>query len=291
MHTYSSKKLPKNSVEITVTLPKADIKVGKDKAFKHLQGELVVEGFRKGKVPEAIAQKYLSAEAIYQEMMKDVLPNIYDEIVKKEALKPVMNPKIELVNAKEGEDWIVKISVAQKPTITLGDYKAKIKTLKAGKKKEDIWIPGKEAPAAKGQKEEDAEKSKMINEVLDTVLKTAKIEVSDLILEEELNHRLSRLVDDVEKIGLTVDGYLKSKNLTMETIKAQFKKEIEDTYKLEFILAEIADVEGIKVEPEELNRLFVNIKDEKEKQSAMQNSYYYASILRKQKTLDYLIGL
>ena len=290
MHSYTAKKLPKNSVEISVTLPKEDVKKGKEHAFAHLQSELVVEGFRKGKVPSAIAQKYLTSEAIYQEMMKEVLPNVYDEIVKKEALKPVMNPKVELLNAKEGEDWQIKISVAQKPTITLGDYKAQIKNLKAGKKKEDIWVPGKE-PAESGKKEQEAEKSKMINDVLDTVLKTAKIEVSDLILEEELNHRLSRLVDDVEKIGLTVDGYLKSKNLTMETIKAQFKKEIEDTYKLEFILAEIADVEGIKVEPEELNRLFVNIKNEKEKQSAMQNSYYYASILRKQKTLDYLIGL
>jgi FKBP-type peptidyl-prolyl cis-trans isomerase (trigger factor) len=112
-----------------------------------------------------------------------------------------------------------------------------------------------------------------------------------MIVESELNHRLSKLVDDVQKIGLTVDQYLKSKNLTMDTVKENFKREIEDTYKLEFLLSEVADKEGIKVEQSEIDKLFVNIKDEKEKQFAMQNSYYYASVLRKQKTIDFLLAL
>ena len=77
----------------------------------------------------------------------------------------------------------------------------------------------------------------------------------------------------------------------MDTLKAQFKKETEDTYKLEFVLAEIADKENLKVEQADLDKLFVNIKDENEKKKAIQNSYYYATILRKQKTLDYLISL
>ena len=112
-----------------------------------------------------------------------------------------------------------------------------------------------------------------------------------MVIEEEINHRLTHLMDEISKLGLTVENYLKSKNLTMESLKAQFKKETEDTYKLEFILAEIADKENLKVEQADLDKLFVNIKDEKERKMAVQNSYYYATILRKQKTLDYLISL
>ena len=78
MYTHKVKKLPKNTIEISVTLPKEDIKKGKDEAFLRLQKELTVEGFRKGKVPVPIAEKHLTAEAIYQEMMKVVLPKIYD---------------------------------------------------------------------------------------------------------------------------------------------------------------------------------------------------------------------
>lgn len=289
MYNYKLKKLPKSTIEIVLTIPWSDIAKEKDEAFARLQKELTIEGFRKGKAPTSIAKKHLSNDAIYQEMFKVFLPKIYQEILKKEDLKPIINPKIELIKAKENEDWEIKISFAEKPSVLLNDYKKKIKELKEDAKKTDIWTPGKDKSTQKP--DEETNKSKMLNQILETVLKEAKVEVSDLIIDEELNHRLARLVDDIEKIGLTTESYLKSKNLTMDQLKANFKKEIEDTYKLEFILLEIADKEDIKVEKADLDKLLSNIKDEKERQSASANSYYYATILRKQKTLDYLISL
>ncbi|MBI5127146.1 hypothetical protein HZA76_01685 [Candidatus Roizmanbacteria bacterium] len=289
MHSYKVKKLPKNTVEINLTIPTADILKEKNEAFLRLQKELTVEGFRKGKVPVPIAQKHLSNDAIYQELMRILLPKIYEEILKKESLRPIMNPKIELIKAKENEDWEIKISLAEKPTVDLKEYKKAVKEVKAKSKKDDIWVPGKDK--SPGEKNPEAEKSKLLNPILEAILKEVKVEVSDLILEEELSHRLARLVDDVEKIGLTTDAYLKSKNLTMDQLKTGFRREIEDTYKLEFLLSEIADKENIKVEKEDLDKLLLNIKDEKERKIAGENSYYYASIIRKQKTLDFLLAL
>ena len=77
----------------------------------------------------------------------------------------------------------------------------------------------------------------------------------------------------------------------MDQLKEKFTKEIQDTYKIEFLLNEIADKEKIQVENADLEKLFENIKDEAEKKTAKQNAYLYAAILRKQKTLDYLINL
>lgn len=287
MHTYKTKKLPQNTAEINLTIPKDDIKKSKKEAFSKLALNLTVEGFRKGKVPETIAAKHLKDDVIYQEMINTILPGIYEEIIKKEGLKPVMSPKIELVKAKENEDWELRITVAEKPNIDLGKYKDAIKEAKGAHKKEDIWVPGKD----KKEPDPEAEKSHMINHVLEALLKTAKVDISSMIIEGELNHRLTKLVDDVQKIGLSTDQYLKSKNLTMETVKENFKREIEDTYKLEFLLAEVADAEGIKVEKQDLDKLFVNIKDDKERQMAEANSYYYATIIRKQKTIDFLLAI
>ncbi|MCL4364154.1 hypothetical protein M1328_02855 [Patescibacteria group bacterium] len=290
MYSYKSKKLPKQTIEIELTIPNDDIKKEKKEAFLKLQRELTVEGFRKGKVPLPIAEKHLSPEAIYQEMIRLMLPRIYDEILKKEVFKPIMNPKVELVKAKEDEDWQVKIVIAEKPAVELNDYKKVVKEVKEKNKKSAIWTPEKgSTPSPKTENKED--NSKLLNLILEAVLKEAKAEVADLIIDEELSHRLARLVDDVEKIGLTTDSYLKSKNLTMDQLKASYKKEIEDTYKLEFILNEIADKENIKVEKQDIDRLLANIKDEKERQVAVENSYYYASILRKQKTIDFLLAL
>jgi len=288
MYTYEIKKLPKRTTEVLLKIPKTDIEKEREAAFNALQKELSVEGFRKGKVPKQIAEKHLSKDVIYQELLKSILSRIYDEVVKKENLQPVISPKIELTKAKEGEDWEVKISLAEKPTVELGSYKEAIKKMKAEEKKGDIWVPGKNEE----KKEEDSEKKqKQLNMLLTTLLKEVKCDISDLLVDEELDRRLTQLVDDVRKIGLTVENYLKSKNLTIDDLKNRYKKEIEDTYKLEFVLMEVADKENVKVEKTELDKLFANIASEAEKKAAQENAYYYASILRKQKTLDFLLGL
>ena len=287
MYSYKREKLPKNTTQLMIDVPKADIKKEEDEAFGRLQKNLTIGGFRQGKVPKDIAEKHLTKEVVYQELAQKMISRIYQELLTKESLKPIISPKVDLVKAKEGEDWQIKIVVAEKPTITLGDYKKVIKEAKDKAKKANIWVPGKDKDAKKP--EED--KNKIMNEVLTALLNESKIEISDLVIDEEVNHRLTHLMDEIQKIGLTSENYLKSKNLTMESLKAQFRKETEDTYKLEFVLSEIADKEDLKVEQADLDKLFVNIKDEKERKTAEQNSYYYATILRKQKTLDYLISL
>ncbi|MEM4260654.1 MAG: trigger factor [Candidatus Woesearchaeota archaeon] len=287
MYSYKINKLPKKTIELLLDIPKDDIKKEYKLAFSKLQSELTVEGFRKGKVPSAIAEKHLSKNDIYQELLKSLLSRLYEEIIKKENIVPVINPKIDLIKAKENEDWQIKITIAERPVITIGNYKATIKKVKEAKKKDIIWVPGKDNK----EKKPDEDKQKLLNDILSALMQEAKIEISDMIIDEELNQRLTRLVDDIQKIGLTTESYLKSKNLTMEDLKNRYKREIEDTYKMEFLIMELADKENIKVEKEELDKLLSNIKDDKERQSAMQNSYFYASILRKQKTIDMLLNL
>ena len=288
MYSYKKEKLPKNTTQLIVDVPKLDIKKEEEQAFSRLQSQLTVAGFRQGKTPKDIAEKHISKDALYQELAQKLISRIYQEIITKESLKPIISPKVDLVKAKEDEDWQIKITLAEKPMIEPGNYKKIIKEVKAKAEKSNIWIPGKDKET---KKPEEENKNKLLNEILTALLKETKLEISDLIVDEEINRRLTHLVDEIQKIGLTTENYLKSKNLSMESLKAQFKKETEDTYKLEFALAEIADKENIKVEKVDLDKLFINIKDEKERKKAEQNSYYYATILRKQKTLDYLISL
>lgn len=291
MYSYKKEKLPKNTTQLIIDVPKVDVKKEEEEAFSRLQQKLTVEGFRQGKVPKVIAEKHIRKNDLYQELAQKMISRIYQEVLAKENLKPIISPKVDLVKAKEGEDWQIKIALAEKPSIELGDYKKIIREAKAKIAKTNIWVPGKDNPSADGTKKPEEDKNKLLNDVLTALLNETKLEISDLVIDEEINHRLTHLIDEIQKIGLTTENYLKSKNLTMDSLRAQFRKETEDTYKLEFILAEIADKENLKVEQADLDKLFVNIKDEKERKKAEQNSYYYATILRKQKTLDYLISL
>lgn len=287
MISHTLKTLPKQAAEVTVTISKDEIGKEYDLAFARLLADLSVEGFRKGKVPAEIGKKHIQSEAVYQRVIRDLLPRIYADIIEKEHLKPIVSPKVDLVKAKEGEDWEVKITVAQKPAVELKNFKEVVKQAKSETKKADIWVPGKDKEASKPE----TNSQELLNAVLGALLKEVKIEFADIVIEQEEERRLSKLVDDIQRLGLSVESYLKSKNLTMEELKSQLKREIEETYKIEFLLSEIADLEKIEVGQEELDKLFTNLKTDEEKKQARENAYFYASILRKQKTLDYLMSL
>lgn len=289
MYTYNIEKKAKNTYVFLIHIYTKTIITRYEKSFQKLLATLEVEGFRKGKVPKNIAEKHIQKEEVYKELIQSLIPEIYEEIVKKENRKPILSPKIELIRAKEGEDWQIKITVAEKPAVQLGDYKQIIKAIKAESEKSDIWTPGKDN--SKKEVQDEKKKQKILNDILSSLLKETKCEIPDLILEEELNKRLTRLVDDVQKIGLSVESYLKSKNITHDALKKSYTREIEDTYKLEFILSEISEKENITVEKKEMDEFFAHINEPKEREMARKNAYFYATVLRKQKTIDFLLSL
>ncbi|MGB9707380.1 MAG: trigger factor, partial [Microgenomates group bacterium] len=282
MFTYSKKDLPKNTTSVDIKIPWSDIVKKKEECFNKLCKQLQIPGFRKGNVPPSIAKKHISKEKVYQEVINTLLPEILSEIIKKENLAVIASPKIELKKAKENEDWQIEIQLALKPEVNLGNFKEEIKKIKIEEQKVDIWIPGK--GNKKNDESEQVHNQKLLLKILNKLLEVCKCEISDIIIQEELNNRLSHLLDELQKIGLTIESYLKSKNISAEQLKEQIKKEIEETYKLEFILQKIADQENIIVENIDLEKLFNSISDPKEKEEAKRNAYFYSGILRKQKT-------
>ena len=289
MYTYKRNNLPKQTIELTINIPWEDIKAQYDISFEALRKTLKTEGFREGKAPKEVAEKQIPRESIYDHLLRSYIPKIYGEIVQKEDMKPVVPPHINLKNAKENEEWELSLTTAESPKVTLGNYKEDISKAKKEVQKSEIWVPGKDTEQTPASKEK--QKQAEFQAALEALMKDTKVEISDMIIEEDVQRRLARLVDDIQKVGLTMESYLQSRNTTKDKLQEQIKKEIEDSYKIEFALQELADREGIKVEQEELEKVFAGIKDEKEKQAAKQNAYYYAALLRKQKTLDYINSL
>lgn len=290
MKTYTKKDLGKGTIELLITLDKDAIKKEFDVTFDKALTEVEVEGFRKGKAPKDMASKLVDREKVYEKVIGELIPVAYEEVLKKESLTPATQPHVELVNGKEGEDWVIKITLALRPVVTLGDYKKIVKDVKGDMKKDEIWVPGKEVkPEDKNKSEEN--KRKMLNAILDKLAHDSTVEMSDLIMKDEVNRRLTQLLDDVKQIGMTVEEYARSKNTTLEAMKAQFEHEIEDMYKIELGLEKISDEAKITVEESDLAAMLGNITDPKAKEQAQKNAYFYATVIKRQKTLDHLLSL
>lgn len=287
---YTIKSLPNNTYEVEVTIDKSRIKTMNDQVVEEAIKNVKVEGFRPGKAPRNLAEKELNQEKVYGEVLERILTPELSEIMTKEGKRPVTRPRVQLKEAKADSDWIATIQIAEKPTLKLPDYRAKIADLKKDMKKGDIWVPGQETENKPNEGQQQA-RTKLMNDILQMLVSETSFDLSDLIIEDEYNQRLTQLLEEIRKLGLTLDSYLASRSMTAEQLQESVKREVSDLYKIEFILDALSEKEQVQVEPQELEALFGSISDPQAKKQAQDNAYMYAAMLRKQKLLDFLIDL
>ena len=290
-YTDKLEKLSPSTYKIEVTIPWTEVDSAKTKALSTLAKTTTVKGYRLGKAPLKLAKEALGDQKILEEASKDVLTAVYQDLLKKHSLKPFLDPKISLLKAPQGGEWVFRFELALAPTITkLADYHKIAKEIVGELKKEDIWVPGKNKEAKPEDKTKELH-NKKIQLIFDRLIQQSEIEISPLILDFEVSRRLTSLYDEIKQFGLTVEKYLESKKLTADSLKHKLEHETADLYKSEFVLEQIADKEKITVDDNDLEAIYKQAKSDKEKALYQQNSYVYVRLLRKQKTLDFLASL
>lgn len=285
--TSALNRLPDATIELTITIPWPDIAKTYETAVDEVVKRTEVSGFRKGKAPRKVVEEQLDKTKVYEEVLKDLLPKVYNQAVTDQKLHPIINPKIELREASEGKDWVVRAVTCEKPAVTLGNYQQAIRDLKTAKQKK-IWVPGGKTEP-EGEKPED--KKPTLDELLKALLDAVTVTIPSLLVEHEVNRLLSDLIDQTKKLGLTVDQYLASTQRTAESIRHEYGEQAKRTLTLEFSLEEIADREGILVSDDDIAKVIETAKTDAEKKALEGQRYYLASVLRRQKTLDFLASL
>ena len=93
----------------------------KDKAFNKLNAKHTIDGFRQGKVPRSIFEKKFPGE-IVMEAANNLIDKKYREIILDKDLKPVVEPKVNIVKLDD-ECLEVNFTVVSEPKVKLGKYK------------------------------------------------------------------------------------------------------------------------------------------------------------------------
>lgn len=230
-----------------------------------------------------MVEEKIDKTKIYEEVARDIVPKAYEQSLKEHNLRPIISPRINITQAQENKDWQFEITTATQPEVKLGVYKAEIAKLKSAKK---IWVPGKD-PKEQSQEEK---KGVELSQVLKTLLDHCTVEIPDLLIDDQLNKKLTDLIDQVKQLGMTVEQYLLSKGLTSEMLRTQYRKEAEETLKLEFILERIADEEKITITDKEIETAIGKVDSKLDQENLVRQKYYIGMLLRRQKTLDSLVN-
>ena len=124
-------------MEITVEASKFDEAIKKVyfKSAKYFN----IPGFRKGKAPMQIVEKYYGKEIFYEDAFNEVAPEVLEEAVKENKLEIVSRPDIDVTQIEKGKDLIFTAIMQTKPEIELGKYKGiEIKKIEYNVSDEDI---------------------------------------------------------------------------------------------------------------------------------------------------------
>ena len=113
----------KNELKLTFTVEAAKFDNAILDVFKKSAKYFNIPGFRKGKAPFNIVEKYYGAHIFYEDAFNELVPSIYDEEIKTNKIDAVSRPKIDVVQMEKGKDLIFTAIVETKPEVKLGKYK------------------------------------------------------------------------------------------------------------------------------------------------------------------------
>ena len=124
-------------LEITVEASKFDEAIKKVyfKSAKYFN----IPGFRKGKAPIQIVEKYYGKEIFYEDAFNEVAEVALEEAIKENKLDVVSRPDIDVTQIEKGKDLIFTAVMQTKPEAELGKYKGiEIKKIEYNVTDEDI---------------------------------------------------------------------------------------------------------------------------------------------------------
>ncbi len=117
--------LPDSRARVEVEVPAEQVDRGMQRAARSLAKEMRLPGFRKGKAPPALVIQRLGFGAVFQEAIREALPEWYEQGLLSSGISPVGDPDIEIVSSPEaeGEPLSFKFEIGVRPKATLGEYK------------------------------------------------------------------------------------------------------------------------------------------------------------------------
>ena len=107
--------------DIKILVDKNTISEELDIKYEEIKKDVVLKGFRPGKVPKEILKRQFG-KAVYGEVLDKVLKETTTKALKENKIKPAGQPKIDLKTFGEGKDLEYIISVTELPKIDIKEF-------------------------------------------------------------------------------------------------------------------------------------------------------------------------
>ncbi|HEY8421580.1 MAG TPA: trigger factor [Thermoclostridium sp.] len=113
----------KNVVKLTIEEDAQRFNESLKKAYQKTKGRFSVPGFRKGKAPMNLIEKFYGENVFYEEAFNIICPDAYEAAIKEHGIIPVDAPELDIEQIGKDKDLVFTAKVTVKPEVKLGEYK------------------------------------------------------------------------------------------------------------------------------------------------------------------------
>ena len=92
-----------------------------NQAFQRASSRVNIPGFRKGKAPRSLVERVVGSDALMEDALEKLVPQVYDEALKEQGITVLGRPRLEVTST---EPLQFKATVALEPKVELGEYLA-----------------------------------------------------------------------------------------------------------------------------------------------------------------------
>lgn len=240
--THAIAKSDDKTVQITFTIPYSIVKDSQNKVVEEFAKTAEIAGFRKGKAPIEKVREKMDPNTLVEKSLGRILPKALGDTITEHKLKPAIYPKFEVIKANADEDWQIRAVTCELPEVDLGDYKQSLLLRSKKTIKESHSVPS-----------DGTSRDKKEQEVIKILLDSVKIAIPKILIDEEVNSRLANLLERIEKLGLTLEGYLSSTGKNPQALREEYGAQAKSTIMLDLILNKIVDEENIQISEEQID--------------------------------------
>jgi trigger factor len=112
-------RIPESQVRLEIAADPEEQNEAIEKAYRRVAREVVIPGFRKGKAPRPMIERYFGREMVVEEANRTLMDDLYRKAVEQEDLVPVGEPELEGI---EPEPLQFTVTLPVYPTVDPGNY-------------------------------------------------------------------------------------------------------------------------------------------------------------------------
>lgn len=266
------KKLDHIKREISIEVGAEVVKNKFEDVFKKIALEAKVPGFRPGNAPRDILEKQYASYA-HEQVLKELVPQIYNEAIEKEKIDCLDLPQISEVKL-DRNSLSFKATVEVSPDIALKDYKRQkvnykdasvgsdelkrqLDSLKEARKLDSIddnfakglGYPNLAKLESALEKEiflhkQNQQRQRIENEIIENITKNLDFKVPQSLVKRQLQDLVRQTKVDLALKGMPRDKIDEQEKMLAEKLEPEAKKQV----KVYLVLAEIAKKENIPLD-------------------------------------------